>query len=46
MTVFADTAYFIALLNARDAAHAAALGFSRRAFRQIVLTDFILLELG
>ena len=46
MTVFADTAYFIALLNARDAAHAAALGFSRRTFNEIVLTEFILLELG
>ncbi len=46
MKVFADTAYFIALLNGDDAAHEPALGFSRRAFHEIVLTEFVLLELA
>lgn len=46
MKVFADTAYFIALLNGDDAAHERALGFSRRSFREIVVTEFVLLELA
>jgi hypothetical protein len=44
--VFADTAYFIALLNAKDAAHGLALGYARQNFREIVVTEFILLELA
>lgn len=46
MKVFADTAYFIALLNGDDAAHQVALDYSRRAFREIVVTEFVLLELA
>lgn len=46
MRVFADTAYFIALLNGDDAAHTSALNFSQRAVRQITVTEFVLLELA
>ncbi|MFO1483174.1 MAG: PIN domain-containing protein [Verrucomicrobiaceae bacterium] len=46
MRVFADTAYFIALLNGEDAAHVPALAYSRQAFREIVVTEFVLLELA
>lgn len=46
MRVFADTAWFIALLNGEDAAHARALDYSRRPFREIVVTEFVLLELA
>ena len=46
MRVFADTAYFIALLNANDAAHTLALSYARQNFREIVVTEFILLELA
>jgi len=46
MRVFADTAYFIALLNGDDAAHERALRFSRQHFREIVVTEFVLLELA
>ncbi len=46
MKVFADTAYFIALLNGDDTAHARALAYSRHAFREIVVTEFVLLELA
>ena len=45
MRVFADTAYFIALLNGKDTAHRLALDYARQRFREIVVTDFILLEL-
>lgn len=46
MKVFADTAYFIALLNGDDAAHQKALHYSRQSFRAIVVTEFVLLELA
>ncbi len=46
MKVFADTAYFIALLNAKDSAHDLALHYARQSFQQISVTEFILLELA
>ena len=46
MKVFADTAYFIALLNSKDAAHSLALEYARKKFQQIVVTEFVLLELA
>lgn len=46
MIVFADTAYFIALLNGKDAAHGPALAYSKKRFSQIILTECVLLELG
>ena len=44
--VFADTSFYLAVLNPRDAAHARALQIGERLHRQVVLTDFIFLELG
>lgn len=43
--VFADTSFFLALLDARDAAHAKALALSRSGL-SLVTSEFILLELG
>ena len=43
--VFADTFYFLALLNRDDPAHRRALA-AARSVAQIVTTEFILLELG
>ena len=43
--VFADTSFYLALLNPRDLAHAGALRVGE-AHRPVLLTDFILLELG
>jgi uncharacterized protein len=44
--LFADSSYFIALSMRHDAFHAAALQFSRRNDRPLVVTDAIILELG
>ena len=44
--VFADTYYFLALLNRLDPAHARAIAFSRTPGLRIVTTDYVLLELG
>lgn len=46
MKVFADTSYFIALLNGRDAAHEAAVAYSREAFSEVIVTQFVIIELG
>ena len=43
--VFADTFFYLALLNDRDPAHSLAL-VEARIPRQIVTSEFILLELG
>lgn len=44
--VFADTFYFLALLNKRDAAHQQAVAASRSPGLAIVTTEFVLLELA
>jgi hypothetical protein len=44
--VFADTSYFIALLNGRDEAHDVAVAFSREDIPEVFLTEFVLMELG
>jgi uncharacterized protein len=44
--VFADTSYYIALFHEDDLRHAKALRFSQDRTCPVVLTDFILLELG
>jgi predicted nucleic acid-binding protein len=44
--VFADTQYYLALLNPRDAWHARAVLLSIECSRPIILTDYIVLELG
>ena len=45
-SVFADTFYFLALLNERDAAHARAVAASRIAGLALVTTEFVLIELA
>jgi hypothetical protein len=44
--VFADTFYFLALLNQRDAAHKRAVAASRGAGLTLVTTEFVLIELA
>lgn len=45
-SVYADTSFFIALLNASDAMHAEALGFSQVFQGKLVTSEYILIELG
>jgi uncharacterized protein len=45
-SVFADTFYFLALLNERDAAHKRAVAASRGAGLGLVTTEFVLIELA
>jgi len=44
--VFAHTSFYGALLNPHDSFHGAANALSREFRRRVVLTEFILLELG
>jgi uncharacterized protein len=44
--VFADTFYFLALLDRRDPRHAAAIAESRVPGRRFVTTEHVLVELG
>ena len=44
--VFADSYYFIALLNERDAAHHRAVGFSRNFRGGVITTRWILAEVA
>ncbi len=44
--VFADTFYFLALLNERDAGHDRAVSASRAPGLQLVTTEFVLLEVA
>lgn len=43
---FADTFYFLALLNPRDAAHAKAVLASQRLTGRLVTTQWVLVEVG
>ena len=45
-SAFADTFYFLALLNERDVAHKRAVAASRTPQLTLVTTDFVLLELA
>jgi len=45
-TVFADTFYFLALLNQRDPCHTRAIAASRVPGLAILTTEFVLLELA
>ncbi len=45
-TVFADTSYFLALLIPDDAAHAKALEFAASSRAPMVITDWIIVEMG
>jgi hypothetical protein len=44
--VFADTFYFIALLDSADPSHAAAIGWSRQKSLTFLTTEYVLIELG
>jgi predicted nucleic acid-binding protein len=44
--LFADTSFYVALLNPRDLMHEKALQVGDYFHRPVLLTDFILLELG
>jgi len=44
--LFADTSYYVALLSPRDSVHEDATRVSQGLARRVVLSDFILLELG
>jgi uncharacterized protein len=44
--LFADTSFYVALLSPRDVAHVRAVEVGQQSARLIVVTDFILLELG
>jgi uncharacterized protein len=44
--VFADTSYFLALFSEEDVHHSKAVLVSREQSRPMVLTEFVLLELG
>jgi predicted nucleic acid-binding protein len=45
-SVFADTFYFLALVNRRDKAHRRCVAFSQASDRPVVTTTWVLLELG
>lgn len=44
--VFADTFYFLALLNQRDPAHQRAIAAAKETDRTFLTTEFVLLELA
>ncbi len=44
--IFADTAYFLALINSRDYLHRQALAFSRDSEMRLLTTTWIIIELG
>jgi predicted nucleic acid-binding protein len=44
--VFADTSFYVALLSPRDVWHARATTISQKIDREVVLTDFVLLEVA
>ncbi len=44
--VFADTFYFLALVNRRDKAHQRCVVFSQTSDRPLITTAWVLLELG
>lgn len=46
ITAFADTSYYVALFNRRDEMHSVALKFSDTPHVQIVVSEYVLLELG
>ena len=44
--IFADSYYYLALINGRDSAHARAVGFSRSASASTVTTAWVLTEVA
>lgn len=45
-TLFADTFYFIALLDSSDPGHTRAVGWSRQKGVSFLTTEYVLIELG
>lgn len=45
-TLFADTSFYVALLNVRDVHHQRALEFLRAPTGSVVTTEFVILEVG
>jgi predicted nucleic acid-binding protein len=45
-SVFADTSFYVGLLNPRDSLHEIAVALSQTTPGQIVTTDFVLVEVG
>jgi len=45
-TIFADTFYFVALLDSADAHHTQAVGWSRQKGISFLTTEYVLIELG
>ena len=46
MSIFADTSFYVALINPKDASHTNAVDSARRFRGIIVTTEYALLELG
>jgi predicted nucleic acid-binding protein len=46
MPVFADTFYYLALVNPKDAGHAKAVAFARTSTRPMVTTDWVVTEIA
>ena len=44
--VFADTSYYVALLGGSDSHHKIAVEWSERLLGRVVVTDYVILELG
>src|SRR2546427_3924269 len=44
--VFCDTSYYVAFLSSADAHHAVAVDWSERVLGRMVVTEYILVELG
>ena len=44
--VFADTSYYVALLSETDADHPVAVQWSERLLGRMVVTEYVLVELG
>jgi len=45
-SAFADTAFYVALVNPRDALHATAVALARKFQGTLVTTEYVLVELG
>lgn len=44
--VFADTSFYVALVNSSDQLHSVARELAARSYSQIVTTDYVVVELG
>jgi predicted nucleic acid-binding protein len=44
--VFADSFFYLAILNEKDVRHTAALRLAKELRRRVVVTEFVLMEVG